>query len=243
MSALGKLSQIAFAVLAPGHLVTNLVAGAIAEAGAMQAGDLMQDLKAGHLLGASPRAQFYAQLIGSSASAPLRRPPAPTVGASPRPPAPCRQVLVTVAAFNMYTSAYGCAGEAGWECEQFQAPVAHVWKDMAVLMQQGVAALPPSALAFAKAFALLGVALPLAEAAAGESALGRLLPSGIAFGIGMYVKPDWTLPRVAGSVLEWAWRRRSPRSHERHMLMAASGFVLGEGIASMVTLALKSLRG
>ena len=57
VSAVGKLSQIIFALVAPGHVVANVVAGAIAEAGAMQAGDLMQDLKTGHLLGASPRAQ------------------------------------------------------------------------------------------------------------------------------------------------------------------------------------------
>lgn len=32
-------------------------------------GDLMQDLKTGQLLGASPKAQFYGQMIGSLASA------------------------------------------------------------------------------------------------------------------------------------------------------------------------------
>lgn len=44
------------------------MAGGISEAGAAQAGDLMQDLKTGHLHGASPRAQFYGQIIGSFAS-------------------------------------------------------------------------------------------------------------------------------------------------------------------------------
>ena len=63
-----------------------------------QAGDLMQDLKTGHLLGASPRAQFFAQLIGSTAS-----------------------IFVTVAAFNLYATAYGCQTTATWSCEQFQA--------------------------------------------------------------------------------------------------------------------------
>eukprot|EP00966_Prymnesium_polylepis_P158539 3664857-Prymnesium_polylepis.1 len=59
----------------------------------MQAGDLLQDLKAGHLLGASPRAQFYGQLIGASAS-----------------------VVVTVCAFQLYSSTYGIPSE------QFQVP-------------------------------------------------------------------------------------------------------------------------
>ena len=45
MSGVGKLSQIVFGVVAPGNAVANIIAGAIAEAGAAQAGDLMQDLK------------------------------------------------------------------------------------------------------------------------------------------------------------------------------------------------------
>lgn len=38
-------AQGIFALIAPGKVVPNLVAGAIAEAGAQQAGDLMQDFK------------------------------------------------------------------------------------------------------------------------------------------------------------------------------------------------------
>merc|ERR1712228_791754 len=88
VSGVGKLTQIAFAFLAPGQVVTNLVAGALAEAGAMQSGDLMQDLKTGHLLGASPRAQFFAQLFGSTAS-----------------------IFVTVGAFQLYDGIYGVPSE------------------------------------------------------------------------------------------------------------------------------------
>lgn len=39
--------------------------------GALQAGDLMQDLKTGHLLGASPKAQFWGQMIGATVGAVL----------------------------------------------------------------------------------------------------------------------------------------------------------------------------
>ena len=69
VSGIGKLSQLVFAVVVPpshpARLLINLVAGGIAEAGAQQAGDLMQDLKTGLLLGASPKAQFVAQCIGT----------------------------------------------------------------------------------------------------------------------------------------------------------------------------------
>ena len=186
----------------------------------MQAGDLMQDLKTGHLLGASPRAQFCAQLIGSTAS-----------------------IFVTVGAFNLYAEAYGCQATAHWSCEggQFQVPVAHVWKDMALLMQDGMGALPPSALCFAAAFCAVGVLLPLLETF-GPRRLRHWLPSGIAFGIGMYLPPEWTLPRVAGALLELCWRRRRPASHRNLHLMVASGLVLGEGVFSILGLVLKTLR-
>ena len=73
VSGIGKVSQLIFAVIIPRSnpqtIIINLIAGGIAEAGAQQAGDLMQDLKTGHLLGASPKVQFYGQLIGSLWSA------------------------------------------------------------------------------------------------------------------------------------------------------------------------------
>ncbi len=211
VSAVGKLSQIIFALVAPGHLVANVVAGAISEAGAMQVGDLMQDLKTGHLLRASPRAQFVGQLIGSTAS-----------------------VFITVFAYQLYTSIHHIPSD------QFPVPVAYVWKDMAVLMKRGISALPPTATRAAVGFGAAGVALPLLEAVLPPAA-AALLPSGISFGVGMYLTADWTIPRVIGALVEWRWRARDPASHGRHMLMVASGFVLGEGVMSILGLALTAM--
>jgi len=212
VSGVGKLSQIVFAFVAPGHVVANLVAGALAEAGAMQAGDLLQDLKAGHLLHASPRAQFYGQIIGATAS-----------------------VLITVGVYQLYDAAYTIPSPA------FPAPVAGVWKDMAMLMNRGLGALPPTALTYATAFMAIGVALPLLEAAA-PAAMSAWLPSGMSMGVGMYLTADFVMPRVLGALGVLAWRKASAASHDRYMLVVASGFVLGEGVWSIVALALKSLR-
>lgn len=69
VSGISKLTQLFFALIIPASnknsVIINLLAGAISESGAIQAGDMMQDLKTGHLLGAAPKAQFYGQLIGS----------------------------------------------------------------------------------------------------------------------------------------------------------------------------------
>jgi uncharacterized oligopeptide transporter (OPT) family protein len=71
-----------------------------------RAGDLMQDLKTGHLCHASPRAQFFGQLIGSSVS-----------------------IFVTTTAYSFYTRAYEIPGPS------FPAPTAYVWLGLARLLR------------------------------------------------------------------------------------------------------------
>ena len=46
-------------------------------------GDMIQDLKTGHILHASPRAQFFGQIIGT-----------------------CFSILISVGAFQLYNSIY-----------------------------------------------------------------------------------------------------------------------------------------
>jgi OPT family oligopeptide transporter len=101
VSGIGKVSQLAFAFITPRSsphaIIVNLVAGGIAEAGAQQAGDLMQDLKTGHLLGASPKVQFYGQIIGSVWSA-----------------------IISAGIYKLYTRVYEIPGQL------FQIPTAQV---------------------------------------------------------------------------------------------------------------------
>ena len=102
VSGISKLAQLFFAVIIPqsnkNSVLINLIAGAVSEAGALQAGDLMQDLKTGHLLGAAPNAQFYGQLIGSA------------VGA-----------VVSAFIYRLYTSVYEITGDL------FPVPTGYVW--------------------------------------------------------------------------------------------------------------------
>lgn len=43
--------------------------------------------------------------------------------------------------------------------------------------------------------------------------------SAMAFGIAMYVTPNWTLPRVFGSLLEYYWRKKYPRTHSKYKFL------------------------
>ena len=65
-----------------------------------------QDFKTAHLLGVCPRAQFFAQLIGSAASA-----------------------IISVGAYALYTAAWEVPGP------NFPVPSARIWLDMADLVR------------------------------------------------------------------------------------------------------------
>ncbi|KAJ2863812.1 OPT super [Coemansia aciculifera] len=243
VSGIGKVSQVVFAGIMPGNLVGNLVAGGIAEAGAQQAGDLMQDLKTGHLLNASPRAQFVAQMIGSVFS-----------------------VFVTAGAYLLYNKVYPIPGP------QFPVPTAQVWLDMARLVNGHP--LPPHVWPFIAAFSILFALLPAAAVivknsgkeyvaigpwTARTSTLLRWWPSGIAFAIGIYNTPNFTLMRAIGAI-STAVVTEAIVSRHKHSSVAssaalcvqdeailrrkiamlaiilASGFVLGEGTFSFFIL-------
>lgn len=64
VGAMGKVTQLAFGAIAPGHVTANLMAANITAGAASSSADLLVDLKVGYLLGANPRKQFIAQFSG-----------------------------------------------------------------------------------------------------------------------------------------------------------------------------------
>ncbi|KAK1224994.1 OPT super [Marasmius sp. AFHP31] len=212
VSGLGKISQLFFAWIQPGNIVANIIAGGVAEAGAQQAGDLMQDLKTGHLCQASPRAQFYGQLIGSSLS-----------------------IFVTTTAYSLYTRAYPIPGP------NFPAPTAYVWLSLARLLRDGQ--LPEKSSVFMVAFALVfGVIAALKTYAARKQVWwAKWIPSGVAFAIGFLNTPSFSLARLIGGIMEYIFRTRYARDpSDIRLIVVASGFVLGEGVTSVISLVLRT---
>ncbi|RDB26268.1 hypothetical protein Hypma_006613 [Hypsizygus marmoreus] len=211
VSGLGKISQLLFAWIQPGNIVANIIAGGVAEAGAQQAGDLMQDLKTGHLLHASPRAQFYGQLIGSSVS-----------------------ILVTTTAFTLYNRAYVIPGPS------FPAPTAYVWLSLARLLRDGQ--LPENSGSFMIGFSFLFALLSTAKsmAARRQHWLSKWIPSGVAFAIGFLNTPSFSIARLIGGILEYVYHTRFAKDRsDIWMIVIASGFVLGEGVVSVLSLILQ----
>ncbi|KAK5727751.1 OPT superfamily [Elasticomyces elasticus] len=221
VSGISKLTQLIFALVTPAGsknaVVINLLAGGISEAGALQAGDLLQDLKTGHLLGASPKAQFWGQLIGSA------------VGA-----------VVSASVYKLYTRVYTIPGGL------FQVPTAYVWIFTARLVTgQGLPPKVPAFAAAAAAIWAILTAVRIYGTALKRQGGGRgewvdFVPGGIAVAVGMYNTPSFTLARTAGGVLAWGWVRWRKGEGETGMIVLASGLILGEGLVSIVNLGLAS---
>jgi uncharacterized oligopeptide transporter (OPT) family protein len=131
VGGLGKVTQLVFGGLAPGQMSTNLMAAAITAGGASQAADMMQDLKTGYLLGASPKKLFIAQLGGVVAG-----------------------IVFVVPVYNILTSAW----ELG--SDKLPAPAAFAWKAMAELLADGLSSLPPYAPLAMFLGAIFGASLP-----------------------------------------------------------------------------------
>jgi uncharacterized oligopeptide transporter (OPT) family protein len=170
VSGISKLTQLIFALVTPttgphakNAVIINLVAGAISESAALQAGDLLQDLKCGHLLGAAPNAQFYGQIIGSA------------VGA-----------VLSALVYKLYTNVYTIPGGL------FDVPTGYVWVFTARLVT-GSGLPPMVKEWAAGAAAIFAVATVVRVWGNARKMAGKngkwvdFVPGGIAFAVGEFV--------------------------------------------------------
>ncbi len=130
--AVAKLTQLTFGVLDPGNIKTNLMTAGITGEVALNASNLLMDIKPGYMLGAKPRQQALGHVLGV-----------------------CAGALVAVPVFYL---AFLHAGPRAL-FEQHPMPAASVWKAVAELLTQGLQNLPVSARWAALYGALLGLAL------------------------------------------------------------------------------------
>lgn len=218
VSGISKLTQLVFALVTPksnpNAIIINLIAGAVSESGALQAGDMLQDIKTGHLLGASPKAQFWGQSIGSVFGA-----------------------VISAAIYKLYVSVYDVPGD------EFQTPTAYVWIFTARLVTGK--GLPEMVWPFAVGFAILWAIFTAIRI--NGSSYNKFIPGGIAVAVGMYNVPSFTLARAIGGVISWAWGRYwwlggggQGVPDETRLVVLASGLIIGEGLISIVNLALAS---
>jgi uncharacterized oligopeptide transporter (OPT) family protein len=216
IGAMGKITQLAYGVLIPQNATANLMTASItANAGAASA-DLLTDLKSGYLLGAHPRRQFIAQLLGVFGG-----------------------TAATVIGFHLLVPDARVLTGSGNAPPTFAAPGAQSWLAVAQLFQQGVDKLHPMARQGLVWGGLVGVVLALLEMALPK--YKRWIPSPVGLGLGLMLPFFNPFSMLLGAVGAWLWSSRRPEHAERYVVPVSSGIIAGESIVSVVIALLNNL--
>jgi uncharacterized oligopeptide transporter (OPT) family protein len=161
ISPLSNMMQGIFGVLAPGHLVANMVASGTTGTIAVESEALMQDYKAGHMIGSSPKYLTMMQLLATP------------VGAA-----------AVSWMYPLLRDTYGIVGEhAG-----LSSPISRKWAGFAEILSQGVSALPPGAVTALVIASLIGVLLAVLESrhftwipSPTATGIGMVVPAAVIF--------------------------------------------------------------
>jgi uncharacterized oligopeptide transporter (OPT) family protein len=213
--AMGKIMQLAYGVLIPQNATANLMTAGITGGASSASADLLTDLKSGYLLGANPRRQFLAQLMGVVPG-----------------------TVATVLGYSILVpDASALTGSEGRD-PAFPAPAAQSWLAVAKVFKEGIGNLHPMArqgifygLAAGAVLVLLERALPRYR---------KYLPSPTGIGLGLILPFYQPLAMATGAlVAALAGRRKGSRLAEL-VVPIASGLIAGESIVGVVVAALNN---
>jgi len=137
ISALSNMMQGIFGILAPGHIAANMVASGTTGTIAVESEALMQDYKAGDMIGSSPKYLTFMQLLATP------------VGAA-----------AVSWMYPLLRDTYGVVGEhAG-----LSSPISRKWAGFAEILSRGFSALPPGAVTALVVASIIGVVFTVLEA-------------------------------------------------------------------------------
>lgn len=206
IGALGKVSQLSFGVLAPANLTANLMTANVAGGAAGQCADLLNDLKTGHLVGATPRLQVTAQLFGILTGS----------------------VVGSLAYLALIPDPQALLMTAEWP-----APAVVTWKAVAEVLSGGLSAVPNGAIPAMGVAAGLGVMLA-ALGSLGPAALRRWVPSAPAAGLAFVIPASNSISLFLGSVAAALATAVAPRWSARFVIVLAAGLVAGESLVGVL---------
>ncbi|KNC76898.1 hypothetical protein SARC_10624 [Sphaeroforma arctica JP610] len=209
MMIMGAMSSTANAMLIVGNMVSQSAA---------QTAEVSQCYKTGHLVGASPHAQFKAQLLGT------------TVGG-----------MVSVMAFWLYTLAYPCMLDPEAECI-FSMSAARAWDALAEGIEQGVTvgnSLDYTITDRGYLYMIIFPCLTIVEGLLFKFVMTERM---------MWMKPVWTvfflswlLPgqyavaQFFGQCVLWGWQAVAPQQVDMYKYSVAAGLIAGGCVASIAT--------
>jgi putative OPT family oligopeptide transporter len=222
ISQLSNMMQGVFAALAPHNVLANMVASGTTGTVATSSESIMQDYRAGAIVGSRPRNLTVMQLI------------AVPIGAA----AVSWMYPVLTRAFPLFDSTDPATGAL--IKAQLTSPLSNKWAGFAQLLQDGVRALPTSALYALIVCSLLGILMTVIEH---NPKVKNYMPSPTALGVGMLVPLSVVSTMFVGGLVAWLWVRRDKRSADIYMLPLASGLIAGEAMVAVFAAIYLGTRG
>lgn len=203
-STYGKLGLFIFASWAgsDGGVIAGLAACGVMMSIVSTASDLMQDFKTGHLTASSPRSMFVSQLAGTLMGC-----------------------IVAPLTFWMFWTAFDIGATDG----EYKAPMAVIFREMALIGVQGFSALPSYCLQLCYGFFASAVAINVLRDFV-PSRISRFIPIPMAMAIPFYIGAYFAIDMFVGSVILFVWQRMNKKDADVYAGAMASGLICGDGI-------------
>ena len=248
VGAMGKITQLTYGVIAPSNTTTNLMTAMITAGAASSSADLLTDLKAGYLLGASPRRQTIAQLFGVLAgvlicvpiySIIVRTPEFDPNAAGGQPQAAAANVgphagnaVASVPLGAEEKDQTGSASKTNLLSDEFPAPAVALWVKVAQLLDKGFKNLPKGSVIGIIIGGFLGILIALAEEYLPKRCL-KWIPSATGLGIAGIIPAYNSISMFLGAFAVWLWMKVHSRSAEDYTVSGASGLIAGESLTGV----------
>ena len=200
VGAMGKITQLMYGGIAPGNTTANLMTANVTAGAATSSADLLQAWRCGYMVGASPRKQFVAMLLGV------------VVGSA-----------VAAPVYNILIPNADVLGT-----DKLPAPAAQTWYGVAMLLSNGLHALPVSARWGLLWGGLAGIVITLCERFWPKSR--KFLPSPTAMGIAFVVPAYNSVSMFLGAFIAWVLEKRTPVFGDKYTVPVASGLIAGESL-------------
>lgn len=205
IGALGKVTQLMFGFIHPASVSVNLMTANVTGGAAGQCSDMLHDLKAGRLLGASVNAQAAAQCLGVLVGS--------LAGSA------AYLAMVPDAASMLLT-------------KEWPAPAVRTWKAVAELFRDGLESAPADAMTASLIGAGVGIGLALWHRFA-SLRVAHWIPSPASMGLAFVIPAFNSLSLFLGALLAALAHRVAPEHARRLALPVAAGLVAGESLAGV----------
>lgn len=187
--ALSKITQFTIGAIDRSNPISNLLPAGMTSEIALNAANLLSDIKAGYMLGGKPRHQAIGHVIGLFAGV----------------------ISCVPLYFLLFLPAdpTGMRSTSSIVSEEFAMPSAVQWKGIAEIIAKGLQGLPRSAVISMCFAALAAVVIEILRVLT----KGRFALTAVSVGLGVVLAPESTLAMWLGAMVFWLMRLRHRESH------------------------------